>query len=275
MTEFTREYFVCNGQPKPVSEFETWFGQPSRYIYEVFRVQDGVAVFIEDHLDRLWNTAALEKIDLPFTRNEILYDIDKLIQANTDGDGNIKIFITLPAHSPIIRLLYFNPHQYPTAEQFQKGISVILFNAIRENPNAKVMDVVLRFATENAKAGEEAYEVLLVDKQGNITEGSRSNVFFVRNNILITPPVHKVLEGVTRKQIILLCNKNRIPFVEQEVHQNSLKEMDAIFITGTSRRVLPVYRINDFVFEPGHPVIRKLQQMLEKGVSEYITNKQQ
>lgn len=270
MTECTHEHFVCDGQLKPVNEFLEYFRQPHKYIYEVFRVQDDIPVFIEDHIERLWKTAELERIELPFSKNQLLFDIYKLIQSNPDGDGNIKILISLLVHSPIKWLLYFNPHQYPTVEQFQNGVSVSLFKAIRENPNAKVMDVALRSATEIAKAIENAYEVLLVDRDGYITEGSRSNVFFIKNDQLITPPVQNVLEGVTRKHIMKLCIENQMPVSEQVAHHQSLEEMEAVFITGTSRRVLPVSRIGNYVYNVSHPIIKKLQQLFENHVQQYI-----
>jgi branched-chain amino acid aminotransferase len=272
MAEFTREYFICNGLLKPVAEFGQCFAPTSRYIYEVFRVECGIPVFIEDHLERLWKTAELEKIELPFSMDEILSDISKLISANPNGDGNIKIFINLPAHSPVIRLLYFNPHQYPTVEQFQKGVFVSLFKAERENPNAKVMDVSLRRAAENTKIKESAYEVLLVDRDGYITEGSRSNVFFIKNEKLITPPVHTVLEGITRKHIMKLCLEHQIPVSEELVHHEDLKRMDAVFISGTSRRVLPVFSVNELTFNVSNPLTRKLQKLLESSVAQYIAS---
>ena len=266
MNEYTRQFFSCNGKLKPVAEFEKHFGAHVRYIYEVFRVQEGVPLFIGDHLHRLWTTAKLEGVNLPFTRDDILEDIFGVIRSNPKGDGNIKILISLPATGPVSRLVYFNPHQYPTAEQFENGVAVSLFTAERNNPNAKVMDMKLRSATDQAKSEGEFYEVLLVDRDGNITEGSRSNVFFVANQKLVTPPVHTVLEGITRKHIMQLCTENKIPAEERSVHQNDLTGMEAVFITGTSRRVLPVCRIDNLMYETSHPLCRKLQHLLEERV---------
>lgn len=270
MTEFTRKNFICDGLIRPVAEFEKCFGHPSKYIYEVFRIQDRIPVFIEDHLERLWKTAQLENIELPFSRNTMLADIVRLIQANPTGDGNIKIFIGLPAHSPIIRLAYFTPHQYPAPEQFEKGVAVNLFDAERENPNAKVMDVALRSATDVAKKEVDVYEVLLVDRDGYITEGSRSNVFFIKSNRLITPPIESVLEGITRKQIMQICAIHKISVSEQKVHRHDLKVMDAVFISGTSRRVLPVCRIAELVFNTSNIITRQLQQLLDARVEQYL-----
>ena len=273
MSEYTREYFIWNGILKEISEFPGYFSNPTRYIYEVFRVQNEIPVFIEDHLDRLWHTAGISGVTLPFNRHEILDDISLLIQANPGGEGNIKIFISLPLGDPMVNLLYFTPHQYPSKEQFENGAAVSLFKAERKHPNAKVMDVSLRGATDLVKASEDVYEVLLVDSQGYITEGSRSNLFFVQNQKLVTPPVHTVLEGVTRKQIMQLCAENNIMAIEEPVHITRLDKMGAVFLSGTSRRVLPVCRIDDLGFDPGAHPVRQLQQLLEARVDEYLSRK--
>lgn len=275
--ECTRNVFVSNGQLRPVADFDACFGNPSRYIYEVFRVQERIPVFIEDHLDRLWKTAELENVALPFSRENLIKQISDLIAANSTagGDGNIKIFMSFPDKEPETTLVYFTPHQYPTAEQFEKGVAVRLFQAERTNPNAKVMDVLLRSATDEVKSTEAVYEVLLVDRDGFITEGSRSNVFFVKDGLLVTPPVHTVLEGITRKQIMQLCYTNDLAVAEQAVHHSQLPDMDGLFISGTSRRVLPVNRVDHLVFEPGHSVIRNLQKMLAERVQEYLRSKKQ
>lgn len=270
MAECTREFFILDGALKPIAAFDDCFQNPSRYIYEVFRVQSQVPVFVEDHIERLWETAAIEGIELPFTQEEILTDILKLISANPHGDGNIKIFISKTSVNTISRVVYFTPHQYPTASQYKKGVAVTLYHAERKNPNAKVMDVSLRKATQQVKDSEEIYEVLLVDGNGFITEGSRSNVFFVKNEKLITPPVHQVLEGITRKHIMQLCEANGITLIQLPVHHTRLKQMDAVFITGTSRRVLPVQKLDNIQFNPFHPLIRKLQNLMEEKVSNYI-----
>jgi len=148
-----------------------------------------------------------------------------------------------------------------------------LFNVEREKPNAKIMDVALRSATDQIKTERNVYEVLLVNGQGFITEGSRSNVFFIQNQKIVTPPVHTVLEGVTRKNIIQLCKENNIELNEQPVHITELNKMDAAFISGTSRRVLPVCCIDDLNFNTQHPLIPMLQQLFEDRVMQYISRK--
>lgn len=268
--ECTDDFFVYDGSLLPVAKFSDCFIITTKYIYEVLRVQQGVPLFIEDHMERLWKTAALEELNLPFNKEEILADISQLILKNYKAEGNIKIFISLLAENPISRIIYFTPHVYPSLMQFAKGVQVGLFEAERNNPNAKVMDVLLRNATEVAKRKDNAYEVLLVDRDSNITEGSRSNVFSIHRDTLITPPVYTVLEGITRKQIMYLCAKNNISVLEREINVEQLHEMEAVFITGTSRRILPVNRIGEHVFNVNHPLVRNLQSLFDKHVQAYM-----
>lgn len=269
MSGCTRSFFICNGLLKPLEEFEKCFAHLPFYLYEVFRVQQGIAVFVEEHIERLWNTAELEKVVLPFKKGEIFDDIQRLIRFNPQGDGNVKVVINATEKS-VNRLIYFTPHQYPTPEQYTHGVALGFYYAERNNPNAKVMDVSLREATELMKSQEHLYEVLLIDGNGFITEGSRSNVFFIRNGFLITPPVETVLEGITRKQIIRICNKHHIAIAENRVHHSELENMDAIFISGTSRRVLPVAEIAGLYFNAAHPLIRRMQALFEEHVNDYL-----
>lgn len=270
MSEYAREFFLFNGLLMPTSAFEQHFGQPQKYIYEVFRVQNGIPLFIEDHLERLWQTAAFEQVKLDFSQADLLHNIMRVVQANTQGDGNLKIAIHQSGHLPVSTLIYFTPHQYPTPDQFLHGVPVGLFFAERHNPNAKVMDMDLRKTTDDMKAAEGFYEVLLVDRDGFITEGSRSNVFFVRKNLLITPPVETVLEGVTRKQILRLCTNYELLVLEEKVHHDDLGGFDALFLSGTSRRVLPVNQVNSRLFSTSHPLMKHLQLLFEERVQNYL-----
>ncbi len=266
MLEYTRDFFSVNGQLKPAVDFQRYFTKPEKYLYEVFRVHQQLPLFIFNHLDRLWLTAKLERVNLPFTRHQILEEIFRVIKANPDGDGNIKIYIDVKPGGCVTWMVYFSPHQYPTRAQFKKGVDVGLFSAERYNPNAKVMDTLLRGATDQAKASNHVYEVLLFDRNNYITEGSRSNVFFIQNQKLLTPPVHTVLEGITRKHIMQICAENQISVSEKSIHINDLSQMDAVFITGTSRRVLPVRSIDKLVFDVSHILMNKLQHLFEERV---------
>ncbi|NTW25473.1 MAG: aminotransferase class IV, partial [Lentimicrobium sp.] len=204
-------------------------------------------------------TAAVDKIML-------LKEIKTLIKANEVNEGNIKIAITPGKSGKNNLLIYFTPHQYPTTEQFTTGVVVRLLDAERHNPNAKVMDVALRSETDKIKQSEEVYEILLVDRNGFITEGSRSNVFFIQGSTVITPPLEMVLPGVTRKHIIALCLNNGINLKEESVHFSVVPAFDALFLSGTSRKVLPICQVD----KTGYPVNNQLMMQVSALFNAYV-----
>lgn len=273
ITGSTREFFMKNDQLLPVVEFEEVFNPPFQFIYEVFRIRKGIPLFMEDHFNRFWHTAGLVDIDPGISRKELLSRVLKVIEVNPEGDGNMQIVFYHHVVNHAQLFVFYTPHQYPTPEQFKEGVKVVSLFAERNQPNAKVMDTGLRNAANELKLTEKAYEILLLNKEGFITEGSRSNVFFIRHNTLITPPLGTVLPGVTRKHIIELAIRNRIEFCEEYVHQSDITRLDAGFISGTSRQVLPINCLDNIQFKTDHPIIKLLQKAFIDEVDQYISTR--
>lgn len=272
MPEYTRDQFIANGKLLPVEAFDGFFSPELHYIYEVFRIIDGIPLFIEDHLARFFQTTLLAGADAGCDREYLFKEIQTLISANEGGEGNIKISIVQGKSGTQNKLIYFTPHQYPAHDQFADGVAVNLLDAERKNPNAKVMDITLRAETDQIKQAEEVYEVLLVDHEGFITEGSRSNVFFIGNQEIITPPLEMVLPGVTRKHVMYLCEANNIRLSEQKVHRGDLYKFDALFLSGTSRKVLPVGRVGDRIYPVNNELMRLLMRLFDQHVVDYISS---
>jgi branched-chain amino acid aminotransferase len=271
MNEYTGRVFLKNGTVVDVGQFDDSFLSGTGYIYEVFRVIDGVPLFLEDHIERLEKSASLTGMMLPFAHKELSRQVMLLTEANRLQEGNIKIvFVPADQGGQGLFLMYVTPHQYPDSFQFRDGVSVVLMQAIRKNPNAKVMDTPLRRKSNQLKSEEDVYETLLVDHDGCITEGSRSNVFFIAGDGVITPPVDDVLPGITRKHIMDCCHREGIPLREQRMPVINLGKVEAAFLSGTSRKVLPINRIDDMAFNAGHPVIRRLQHAFNTEVSAYL-----
>lgn len=274
MKECLGKYFIYNGLVKECQEFDPFYLDDPYYIYEVLRVIESVPLFIEDHHQRLLKTAAHTGLSTGLIPQDLPKMISKLIHTNKFKQGNIKIVIH-KGRQPIpdkILQIFITGHQYPTAKQFQYGVQVALIEGIRDNPNAKVMDVSLRNKANEIKQQKQVYETLLIDNDCCITEGSRSNVFFVKNNELITPPLSDVLPGVTRKHILDVCEKNCIAVREEKVLVKELEFMDAVFISGTSRKVLPVKAIGELTYNVDHTLIRQVQHLFNEEVKQYITS---
>lgn len=271
MAECLGKYFLRNGQLMETLGFQCDFLSRPHYVYEVFRVIDGIPLFIEDHRERLLQTVRLSGIPEDTVPGDFTEQVARLVRANELKVGNIKV-VVLPCEGEEASafLVYVMEHQYPTEEQVEHGVPLALHQGIRHNPNAKVMDVELRNNTNAIKQEQQVYETLLVDDQDCITEGSRSNVFFVHGDGLITPPIEDVLPGVTRKHVVRLCGELGIPLREEKVPESSLAEMEGVFITGTSRKVLPASRIDAWLYPPDHPIIRRLQAAFNREVDDYL-----
>jgi branched-chain amino acid aminotransferase len=270
MNECLGQRYVCNGKLTKASLFDNSFLYGPDYVYEVFRVIDGIALFLEDHLERFMQTCRLAGIVQPTPVDEINHWVYQLVEAEKLRMGNMKMVMLRNNDDECRLLVYITPHEYPTHEMFKEGVAVSLFRGIRHNPNAKVMDVQLREANNRLKATNNVYETLLVDGDGNITEGSRSNVFFVRDGILFTPPVEDVLPGITRKHVIEVCRMLELEVREEKVLARSVVVMEALFITGTSRKVLPVHSIDGVPFDARHPVVCKVQEAFNNHVNAYL-----
>jgi len=266
---------MANGELLSVAGFDDYFSPEKTYIYEVFRVIDGIPLFIDDHLDRFFETVRLAGANPGCKRNQLLTDILSVIRANGRDEGNIKISIAPGKSGNSNLLIYYTPHIYPTSQQFASGVAVKLLEAERNNPNAKVMDIPLRAETDKIKYQDEVYEVLLVDRNGFITEGSRSNVFFISGDEVITPPLESVLPGITRKQIISLCEASQIRIAETDVHTNDLKRFNALFISGTSRKVLPVNRVDEMTFDVNNRMMKRIADLFSNHVAIYLESHKQ
>ena len=128
-----------------------------------------------------------------------------------------------------------------------------------------MMDQALRDATDAAIKAHDLYEVILVDRKGQITEGSRSNVFFIKNGELYTSPLKQVLPGVTRDKIIEIVKGKGIAVHEDPIPASSVADFDAAFISGTSPKVLPIASLGDVTYDVNDPLLRHLMDWYDEA----------
>ena len=139
-------------------------------------------------------------------------------------------------------------------------LPTLTYSAMRENPGVKYINTDLRTRTNRLIKQKQVYEVLLVDKEGYITEGSRSNVFFIGDNVIFTAPLEYVLPGTSRKRVFDICHKHRFPIIEKRIPVSELARYDAAFLSGTSPLILPINRIDELRFDPGLPLLQELMK---------------
>jgi branched-chain amino acid aminotransferase len=258
MKECAGNSFILNGNICPVSVFDNSLVYKGESVYEVIRMRDGIPEFFNDHMDRLSSSLKLSGKEPLADREGLIRDISILTKNDRRKEINIKIVFNYNVEANN-NLIYYIESVYPGQEQYRKGVRGILFYAERNRPQSKVINFSLRNMIHQELANEKAYEALLVNDDNEITEGSRSNIFFIKNNQLVTAPAEVVLGGITRKHILDICTKNSIPVEYRAVNADDLPDYESVFMTGTSPMVLPFYCINDFYFETAHPLMKMLR----------------
>ncbi|WP_160687345.1 aminotransferase class IV [Clostridium sp. C2-6-12] len=238
-----------------------------KIIYEVLRVIEGKAIFLENHFRRMENSFKLIGEEFSLSYDKINSEIYKLIKNEDKLLGNIKI--TYDVHRKELKI-FFIEHSYPTKEMYENGVKTILYFGERHNPNAKIVNNDFREKVNKEIIGENAYEAILVDSKGFITEGSKSNIFMVKGNKLFTSPVDAVLPGITRGEVIDLAKKLKIEVEEIQYKYLDIDKLDGMFISGTSPKVLPIKQVNDINLNINNEIIRRLMDAYDDEINQYI-----
>lgn len=238
-------------------------------LYEVLRVIAGVPLFFEKHIERLFYTAKVANFDLQYTADDLKKWLFILIQKNHSRVGNIKLIFVKNKYGFNFAMFYIK-HYYPSENEYINGVSTALLFAERSKPNAKIENQNLRKQADETKEKLNVFEVILVNKDGTITEGSRTNIFFVKDRKIITSPSNKVLPGITREFIIDICKKNNFEIQYNQVNYTKLSDFDAVFLTGTSPKVLPVSNVGKIRFEKQNPIVQKIKEDYKQLINKYI-----
>jgi len=263
------EYYLEDGHIEKISNYTTDSKEKGRIIYEVIKVIDGVPLFYEDHIKRFESSFNLTNKVFSYKYDKIKEYIDRLIEANKINCGNIKITFDIKTDTMKI---FSIKHSYPSKEMYEKGVKTIFYHGERTNPNAKVVDNDFRAKVTEEINKNNAYEAILVNKAGYITEGSKSNIFMIEKDKLYTSPLEDVLPGVTRGRIIALSKKIGLDFEEKSIKFDKIENIDAMFISGTSPNILPISSVDNKVLDVDNKVLRYLMKKFDEEIKKYIEN---
>lgn len=242
-------------------------------IYEVLRIVNKIPVFVEDHYNRFENSlkslSIAEYIDL----NRLKIIIRELSEKNTISSGNIRFEVLINELRQDF-VLYQVPHVYPTENQCQQGVELMTFSIERLNPQVKQSAVNQNVRTKIAALFQQhpIYEVLLVNHLNEVTEGSKSNIFFISGNTLFSPPTAAILEGITRKRLLRLLDGTNFKLIETTIPLDYIAKFEGCFLTGTSPKILPVKQINKITFNPRHKGILDLMSLFNQHMEDYCKN---
>lgn len=267
-------FVVLNGSLAEAKAVEGKGFDAGNTAYEVMRIIKGVPLFYMEHYNRMKHTVNAVGRRLMMSSEQLKEDIKRLLSANNTDSCNVKVLI-LGNGGTEERLVYISKSYYPSQAQADAGVRTGLFQIERQNPNAKIVNKCYKEAV--AKRIEEGafFEVLLTDSLGRVTEGSKSNVFFVRNGCILTAPGEFVLKGITRQYVLEACRNAGVEAIEKFVEADSIRSVDAAFLSGTSIKVLPIKTVDDVVLDSSdNPVVaavrREYDRILEKYIEENV-----
>ena len=254
-------------------------------LFETMRVYSGKIFRLEHHLDRLFQSARSIFIELPITRNEIRSAIYAAIKLNGLSNSIVRLTVTrgeldsgvnVDYSSPPTIVILVKPVKAISKKTYKEGIGIKLYkkSAIRTQGISNkikscnyLSNIILR---ENALK-ENFFEAILLDHNHNVTEGTISNIFIIKNNQLKTPILNEfVLSGIIRQAILDLCLENNIPFKEDLITERELYEADELFLTNSAIEILPVRNINQHKLKNSgmRPMTKHIHMLLLKSFEE-------
>lgn len=247
-------------------------------VFDFFKVWDGVAVFAEDHIERLQHSLRVIDLNLHVSDRQWMEWFYQMIKINEADRAGFRVVVTggysedgytIPEQKNIYLMLHQLPPNDP--KQYEDGVSLLTSSYLRDIPSAKTTIYIqsMHLQPQLKKAG--AFEVLYHWK-GEITECSRCNIFFIDKNNVIHTPKNGLLKGVTRKQVITLAVQNNIELIEREIQLSEIPDMAGAFLTATTKGVLPVVKIDDQPIWNGavHPLAKKMHALYQQRMGEYL-----
>jgi branched-chain amino acid aminotransferase len=244
-----------------------------------YSTPEGTAVFrLDAHTERLYNSAKIYRMDVPYSPDEFNTALCETIVANRLDACYIRPIVyrgygqlgVNPFPCPVdVAIMVWDWGKYLGAESLEKGVDVRVSSWTRIAPNtlpamAKSAANYMNSQLIKMEAIKDGYsEGIALDADGNISEGSGENLFLVLKGTLVTPPlVNSVLPGITRDSVLALARRLGIPVREQELPREMLYLADEVFFTGTAAEITPIRSIDKITVGRGErgPVTEALQK---------------
>jgi branched-chain amino acid aminotransferase len=258
--------------------------------WEALRLHNGVLVFLEEHFNRLWQSAKTVGMALPFTKKELTQKVLNTLNANGMKDGvHVRIMVTrgikkTPSQDP--RLTISGPNvviipEYKKASKESKEKGITLFTSTirrgspdyldpRLNCHSKLHEV--QALIQAIEAG--ADEALMLDVNGFVATCNATNFFIVKNGEVWTSTSKYCMNGITRAKVIEVCNSNEITCVEKDFSLFDVYGADEAFVTGTFGGLTPVTKIDGRQIGEGKfgEMTRKLSGLYENLIESEVAN---
>lgn len=252
-------------------------------VYEVTRSYGRILFQLEPHIERLYKSAEGISMDLGLSQDEALNEIYRIYKLSNKDDRYVRVQVTR-GEGPIGMatnlaekpnwVIYVKDVDLVSDEQYKNGTSIVTTDRLRNakkalDPNIKSGNYLNNVLAFREATTQKASEAIMVDRRGNCTEGTTSNIFRVKDGIVQTTPFEgDILVGITRAIVFDIAKKNRIPIEEKFFTPKELENSDEVFITSSTREVLPVSSVNGRKIKVG-PITSKLGELYKEAIKVY------
>ena len=248
-------------------------------VWESFRLHNGTIAFADEHMDRLFRGAESISMDIGRTREQILDEVNRVIEANDMHDGvHVRLVVTrglkpTPYQAPWVissqpTLVIMPEYKIANEQRAVEGIRLVTVDVRRGEQN--VQDPRINSLSKHnciaacvdaaAKGGEEG---LMLDPTGNVATCNSTHFFIVRDGEVWTSTGEHCLDGITRRKVLDLCLANGIPAYERDFTTNEVSTADEAFVTGTFAGLIPVVEFDGEPMSQGQrgPMCERLQSL--------------
>lgn len=262
MVVFFNDHFVTNENAGlHVSDLSMQRGYA---VFDFCRTKNRRPLFLTDHLDRFYASAAAMHLPVRYNKEELTAIIHQLIERNLPGEAGIRILLTggystdgyQPASPNLI--ITCNPVKTASLADFENGITAITYEHQRELPSVKTINYMMAVWLQPLLKEKKVNDVLYHHK-GIVTEFPRSNVFIVTKDQRLLTPSRHMLRGITRKQVLSIAAK-QMNVEERDIRTEELLQAAEVFLTSTTKKIMPVAAIDGNSIGDGKPgvITRKL-----------------
>jgi len=232
-------------------------------VYEVIPVYGGKLFRLDEHLQRLQNSLSAVRIPNPLSHAGWGSMLNELITQNDGGEQSLYLQVTRGSaqrdhampDNPVPTVFAMSNPLHPVSQQIREhGVAAITLDDIRwQRCHIKAISLLPNILLRQEALDQNAAEAILI-RDGFATEGAASNLFIVNDGMLITPPTGPfLLPGITRDLILELAGANNISHDEKNISRDELRNADEIWLTSSTKEILPVTRLDDAPITNGHP----------------------
>ena len=237
-------------------------------VFETLRAYNGKIFMVKEHIKRLFSSTGAIRIKMPFSMPEIEKILYKTIGINKIEGAYIRITVTRGTGEPgldtfscksssvIVYAKNIRPHP---ERMYRQGIRAVIVGVNKIppgslNPAVKSCNFLSNIMAKIEARALGATEGIMLSQEGYVAEGTASNIFMVKKEVLTTPLVSTgILEGITRQVVIKIARKSKIKVIEEKIKKEQLYNSDEIFLTSTLLEVMPVTEIDGRIVANGKP----------------------